>query len=114
MLGLTVRWSLTDAPLGVLEELKTYVEDVSFSRFAGLPDLRFKTWRTRDGEWFEGTYVFRTAEARAAFQADFERSAHEAPGTKMIGSVPVLIEPFEVVAVVRGPAGFRSSARFED
>ncbi|WP_235503297.1 hypothetical protein [Aeromicrobium sp. Root495] len=105
---------MTDAPSGILEQLKTFVEDESFSRFAGLPDLRFKAWRTREGEWFEGTYVFRTAQAREAFQADFEKSAHEVPGTTMIGSVPILIEPFEVVAVVRGPAGFRSSARFED
>ena len=113
MFGLTVRWSLTDAPLDVMEQLHTYVEDESFARFAGLPDLRFKTWRARPGEWFEGTYVFVSDTARASFQEGFERVAHEAAGTKIIGSTPILIEPFEVVSVVRGPAGFRSMPRFE-
>lgn len=113
MFGLSVRWSLTDAPPGTLERLHAYVEDVSLPRFAGLDGLRYKTWRARDGEWFEGTYVFVSEEARAEFQASFTSTADSAPGSELIGSPPVLIEAFEVVAVVRGPAGFRSSARFE-
>lgn len=113
MFGLSVRWSLTDAPPGTLERLHAYVEDVSLSRFAGLDGLRYKTWRAREGEWFEGTYVFVSAEARADFQTSFTAGADSAPGTELIGSPPVLIEAFEVVAAVRGPAGFRSSARFE-
>lgn len=113
MFGLTVRWSLADAPKGTLKRLRTYVEDESFKKFAGLEGLRFKTWRARKGEWFEGTYVFVDDPTRAAFQADFEEHARTAPGTAIIGSVPMLIEPFEVIAVVRGPAGFRSAADFE-
>jgi len=111
--GLTVRWSLADAPPDTLDKLRTYVEDVSFSHFAGLEGLRFKSWRARQGEWFEGSYVFASPEARDAFQADFEPKAAESAGSTIIGSAPILIEPCEIVAVVRGPSGFRSSASFE-
>lgn len=113
MFGLTVRWSLTGAPEGALETLRSYVEDESFARFAALDGLRFKTWRARNGEWFEGSYVFVSDEARSAFQASFEQNAADAPSSRLIGVAPELVEPYEVVAVVRGPAGFRSSARFE-
>lgn len=113
MFGLTVRWSLTDAAPDVLDELRTYVEDVSYARFEGLDGLRFKTWRARPGEWFEGTYVFASSEARDAFQSGFEPGAAEAPGSRIIGGAPVLIEPYEVVAVVEGPEGFRAAPRFE-
>jgi len=113
MYGLTVRWSLADAPKGTLKALRTYVEDESFARFAGLDGLRFKTWRARKGEWFEGSYVFVSEEARAAFQKGFEEIAADSAGSKLIGSAPITIEPCEIVAVVRGPAGFRSSPRFE-
>ena len=113
MFGLTIRWSLADAPKGTLKKLRTYVEDESFRRFAGLDGLRFKTWRARKGEWFEGTYVFKDSESRQVFQDDFEKHVKKAAGTKIIGAEPILIEPFEVVAVVRGPAGFRSAANFE-
>ncbi|MBC9226403.1 hypothetical protein GL325_08725 [Aeromicrobium sp. 636] len=112
MYGLSVRWSLADAPPGTLERLREYVEAESHAKFAGLPGLRFKTWRAREDEWFEGTYVFVSDEVRAEFQADFETRAADAPATAMTGVAPQ-IEPFEVVAVVRGPAGFRSAARFE-
>ncbi|MFS0884250.1 hypothetical protein [Aeromicrobium sp. 179-A 4D2 NHS] len=107
-----MRWSLTDAPAGTLDRLRDYVEHESHAKFAGLSGLRFKTWRAREGEWFEGTYVFVSDEARAAFQTDFETRADGVPGSTMTGTTPA-IEPFEVVAVVRGPAGFRSAARFE-
>ena len=113
MLGLSVRWSLAGTPDGTLEALRTYVEEDSFRRFAALEGLRFKTWRAREGDYFEGTYVFASSSVREQFQAQMEQQAAELPGTSLIGSPPVLIEPFEVVAVVRGPAGFRSSARFE-
>lgn len=113
MYGLTVRWSLDAAPEGALEQLRDYVENTSFARFAGLDGLRFKSWRTRPGEWFEGSYVFVSDEARTAFQTQFEATAHAAPGTEIVGRPPVLVEAHEVVAVVRGPAGFRSAARFE-
>ncbi|MGH3475150.1 MAG: hypothetical protein ACRDOT_09590 [Aeromicrobium sp.] len=113
MHGLTVRWSLADAPSDTLDKLRTYVEDVSFAKFAGLEGLRFKSWRAREGEWFEGSYVFASANARDAFQADFEPTAAESAGSRIIGSGPILIEPCEIVAVVRGPSGFRSSPTFE-
>jgi len=113
MYGLTVRWSLADAPKGTLKALRSYVEDESFAKFAGLDGLRFKSWRARKGEWFEGSYVFVSDEARAAFQDTFEKIAADSAGSKIIGSPPVTIEPYEVVAVVRGKAGFRSSASFE-
>ena len=73
MFGLTVRWSLQDAPKGTLKALRAYVEDESYAKFAGLDGLRVKTWRARRGEWFEGSYVFVSDEARAKFQADFTR-----------------------------------------
>lgn len=113
MFGLTVRWSLADAPKGTLKALRTYVEDESFQRFAGLEGLRFKTWRAVKGQWFEGTYVFVSDDARAAFQHDFEKKAATSSGSKIIGSAPVVIEACEIIGVVRGPAGFRSSADFE-
>jgi hypothetical protein len=111
--GLTVRWSLADAPADTLDKLRTYVEDVSFAKFAGLDGLRFKSWRARQGEWFEGSYVFASAAARDAFQAGFEPGAAESAGSRIIGSGPILIEPCEIVAVVRGPSGFRSSPTYE-
>ena len=113
MFGLTVRWSLQGAPKGTLKALRAYVEDESYARFAGLDGLRVKTWRARKGEWFEGSYVFVSDEARAKFQADFEQRAAASPGSKLIGSAPISIEACEIVAVVRGPAGFRSSSHFE-
>lgn len=113
MYGLTVRWSLADAPKGTLKKLRAYVEEESFAKFAGLDGLRVKTWRARKGEWFEGSYVFVSEEARAAFQDSFEKIAADSAGSKIIGSAPVTIEACEIVAVVRGPAGFRSSASFE-
>lgn len=112
MYGLTVRWSLAEAPSDTLARLKDYVENESHAKFAGLAGLHVKTWRARAGEWFEGTYVFVSDEARASFQADFESRADSVPGTTMTGASP-RIEPFEVVAVVEGPAGFRDAARFE-
>lgn len=113
MFGLTVRWSLVDTPDGTLEALRAFVEDESHTRFAGLEGLRVKTWRAREGQWFEGSYVFVSDDARAAFQRSFEESADTSAGSRIIGASPILIEPCEIIAVVRGPAGFRSSSRFE-
>lgn len=113
MYGLTVRWSLANAPKKVLKELKAYVENESHNKFAGLDGLRFKTWRSREGEWFEGCYVFKSENDRIKFQQTFEEKAHKSAASKIIGSAPILIEPCEIVAVVRGPAGFRSSPAFE-
>ena len=111
MNGLTVRWSLTDAAEGVAETLAAYVADTSHARFTGKPGLRFKTWRMRAGEWFEGCYVFAGDEERAAFQEEFAAVAAESPGSQIIGSAPVLIEPCDIVAVAEGGSGFRASPR---
>ncbi len=109
--GLTVRWSLADAPAGVDEALADYVAETSYDRFSALPDLAYKTWRTKPGEWFEGCYVFVDEGSRAAFQETFTASAAEAPGSRIIGSGPVLIEACAVVAIAEGGAGFRPARR---
>ena len=111
MLGLTVRWSLADAPEGVEEQLATYVAETSHARFTGMAGLRFKTWRMRLGEWFEGCYVFATDEAREDFQRSFAAGAAESPGSQIVGSPPVLIEACDVVAVAEGWDGFVAAPR---
>ena len=111
MNGLTVRWSLADAPAGVADELRTYVAETSHAKFTGLSGLRFKTWRMREGEWFEGCYVFVSDEARRAFQETFTAGAAEAPGSQIIGSPPVLIEECHIVAVAEGWDGFHATPR---
>ena len=111
MNGLTVRWSLADAPAGVEEALATYVADVSHARFTGRPGLPFKTWRMVPGEWFEGCYVFVDDAARSAFQAEFAAVAAESPGSQIVGSAPVSIQPCEIVAVAEGGEGFASLPR---
>lgn len=113
MRGLTVRWSLADAPADVAEQLATYVADTSHARFTGQDGLSYKTWRTVPGEWFEGCYVFADDAARAAFQESFTAVAAESPGSQIIGSAPVLIEPCEIVAIAEGAAGFAAAARAE-
>lgn len=111
MRSLTIRWSLADAPDGVEEELASYVESTSHARFTGMAGLRYKTWRVRPGEWFEGHYVFVSDEARAAFQRTFVEGMADAPGTRIIGSEPILVEASEVVAVAEGWDGFQPAAR---
>lgn len=110
MKALTVRWSLTEAGPDVADQLAAYVAETSHARFTGMPGLRFKTWRMRRGEWFEGCYVFASDEARAHFQAQFEPDAAGAPGSRIVGSPPILVEPCEVVAVAEGGEGFAASA----
>ena len=111
--ALTVRWSLAEAPDGVEEELRDYVADSSHARFEKREGLRFKTWRMRPGEWFEGCYVFVDDAARAAFQQAFSADADDSPGSKIIGSGPVLIEECEVVAVAGGAEGFVSVPSYD-
>ncbi len=112
MNGLTVRWSLADAPAGVEEQLASYVADTSHARFTGMAGLRFKTWRCRAGEWFEGCYVFESDAARAQFQAAFAETAAESPGSQIIGSAPILIEACDIVAVAEGGSGFLAAGRY--
>jgi hypothetical protein len=111
MKGLTVRWSLADAPEGVEEQLASYVADTSHARFTGMPGLAYKTWRLAPSEWFEGCYVFEDDAARTAFQENFSATAAESPGSQIIGSAPVLIEPCEIVAIAEGAAGFAAAPR---
>lgn len=106
MFGLSVRWSLKDADPGVAPQLRDYVVQTSIARFTGMEGLHFKTWRMVEGEWFEGTYVFATARDRDHFLASFMPGESTAPGSLLIGAAPVSYEPFEVVAVAEGGAGF--------
>ena len=105
--GLAVRWSLQGAPTDVATKLRDYVVGTSMANFMFLDGLAFKTWRMVEGEWFEGTYVFDEAVYRDDFQKDFAERAAVSAGSEIIGSPPVLIEPFEVVAIAEGPGGFR-------
>jgi hypothetical protein len=111
MRGLTVRWSLAEAPDDVAAELAAYIAETSHARFTGKPGLAFKTWRMRPGEWFEGCYVFGSEEERRAFQEEFTAVAAESPGSQIIGSAPVLIEACDIVAIAEGGAGFTASPR---
>ena len=106
MYGLAVRWSLHHAPSDAAQQLRTYVCDTSIDRFSGMPGLCFKTWRMVPGEWFEGVYVWQTAQARQEFLTTFRAGADTAPGSQLSGSPPVAYEEFEVVAVAEGGAGF--------
>jgi hypothetical protein len=112
MHGLTVRWSLAGGPDGVEESLASYVAETSHARFSVLEGLRFKTWRSRPGEWFEGCYVFESSAARDAFQEQFTATAAESPGSRIAGAPPVLIEPCDVVAVAEGAAGFLAAPSY--
>jgi hypothetical protein len=105
--GLSVRWSLEDAPTDVAPRLREYVVGTSMARFMFLDGLAFKTWRMVEGKWFEGTYVFDEQVYRDDFLREFSSTAARSPGTEIIGSPPVTIEPFEVVAIAEGPGGFR-------
>ena len=102
MYGLAVRWSLTEAEAGVEQRLRDFVAATSLNRFSGMDGLRFKTWRMVEGEWFEGTYVWATAAARDAFAERDRTGQADSPGTRIIGSPPVLHAPFEVVGVAEG------------
>ena len=113
MNGLTVRWSLADAPAGVEEALASYVAETSHARFTVMAGLRYKTWRSVPGEWFEGCYVFEDDAARSAFQQTFTAGAAESPGSQIIGSPPILIEPCVIVAIAEGASGFEAAARAE-
>ena len=113
MHGLNVRWSLADAPDDTLDRLRAYVRDSSHERFSGMDGLRFKTWRAREGEWFEGCYVFESDAARAAFQKSFSETAAESPGSVIVGTSPISIEECTIVAVAEGGDGFAPSATYE-
>ena len=113
MNGMTVRWSLADAPAGVEEELASYVAGTSHARFSAMDGLHLKVWRCVPGEWFEGCYVFEDDAARSEFQATFTATAAESPGSQIIGSPPILIEPCSIVAIAEGASGFVATPRAE-
>ena len=108
--GLAVRWSLEDCGPEVAHQQREYVVGTSIARFMFLDGLAFKVWRMRDGEWFEGTYVFDSEHERDRFRTQFEADAATSPGSQLIGSAPVIIEDYEVVAIAEGPAAFRRGA----
>ena len=108
--GLSVRWSLADAPADVAQQLREYVVGTSMANFMFLEGLAFKTWRMREDEWFEGTYVFDAAKDRDEFKESFASGADTSPGSEIVGSAPIEIDDFEVVAIAEGPAGFRRGA----
>ena len=111
MLGLTIRWSLAGAPEGAEEQLARFVAETSHARFTGMAGLRWKTWRMVRGEWFEGSYVFATSEAREEFQRTVTEGAAQSPGSQMIGSPPILVEACDIVAVAEGWDGFAAAPR---
>ena len=111
--GLTVRWSLENAPNDAADQLREYVVGTSIARFMFLDGLAFKVWRMREGEWFEGCYVFATPADRAAFQETFTAGAAESPGSQIIGSPPILIEECDVVAVAEGGSGFLAAPSYD-
>ncbi len=114
MYGLTVRWSLADTPDDTLDRLRAYVRDGSHARFTGMEGLNFKTWRARAGEWFEGCYVFDSADARAEFQEMFTADAATSPGSAIVGRPPIAIEECTIVAVAEGGSRFASAAAYEE
>ena len=44
------------------------------------------------------------------FKRQFEEGAADSPGSRLIGSSPVSIEDYEVVAIAEGLPGFRRGA----
>ena len=103
MHGLTVRWSLADAGPDVAQQLREYVCGPSLARFTGLEGLAFKTWRMREGEWFEGTYVWATAQARADFLEAFRSSPSAV--TQLVGHGPEVVQEWDVVGFAVGAEG---------
>ena len=49
---------------------------------------------------------------RDAFETEFRTVVAESPGSQLVGSAPVLIEPCEVVAVAEGAEGFLAAPRY--
>ena len=56
--------------------------------------------------------MFVSDDARADFQTSFEATAAESPGSQIIGSAPILIEPCDVVAVAEGGEGFLAAPSY--
>jgi hypothetical protein len=101
--GLTVRWSLRDAPAGTEQALREYVRDESVARFTGMPGLVQKTWQMTERGFFAGVYVWATAQARAEFLERFR--ANPSQVSHIVGADPESISEWEVVGVAVGAEG---------
>ena len=103
MYGLTVRWSLRDAPAGTDAALRAYVRDTSVARFTGMPGLVQKTWQMTDRGFFSGIYIWSSEPARAGFLEHFR--ANPSPVSAMVGSGPELVQEWDLVGVAVGGDG---------
>jgi hypothetical protein len=107
MHGLTVRWSLRDAPAGTAQALRDYVRDESVPRFTGMPGLVQKTWQLAEHGFFSGNYVWATPEAREQFLEQFR--ANPSKVTQLVGAGPELISEWELIGFAAGAEGPLSS-----
>lgn len=104
MYGLTIRWSLTHAPAGVVAALRDYVRDESVARFTGMAGLHFKTWQIVDAGFFAGVYVWATESARAEFLAAFRASPSRV--SQIVGHDPDVVQEWDVAGLAVGGEGF--------
>ncbi len=114
MNGLTVRWSLADAPAGVEEALASYVAETSHARFsamagAALQDLAHAC----RGSGSRAATSSRTTPPARRSRRPSPRARPSRPGSQIIGSPPILIEPCSIVAVAEGASGFVAAPRAE-
>ena len=107
MHGLTVRWSLRDAPAGTSQALRDYVREQSVPRFTGMPGLIQKSWQLAEHGFFSGVYVWATPQARADFLEQFR--ANPSPVTQLVGAAPELIQEWELIGFAVGAEGPLSS-----
>jgi hypothetical protein len=103
MYGLTVRWSLRDAPAGTAAALREYVRETSVPRFTGMPGLVQKTWQMTDRGFFSGVYVWSSESARAGFLEQFR--ANPSPVSALVGTGPELVQEWDLVGVAVGGDG---------
>jgi predicted secreted protein len=103
MYGLTIRWSLMDAPPGTADSLRDYVVSESKERFTGMPGLHQKTWQIAEHGFFSGVYVWATEQARARFLEDFR--ANPSRVSQLVGHGPDVIQEWELLAVAVGAEG---------
>ena len=79
MKGLTVRWSLADAPDGVEDELASYVADTSHAKFTGMAGLASRPGGCAGGV-VRGLLRVRYREAREDFQEPLHRGGSRVAG----------------------------------
>lgn len=103
MYGLTIRWSLMDAPPGTAEVLRDYVLTESQPHFSGMPGLHQKTWQMAERGYFSGVYIWATAEARSGFLETFR--ANPSKVSQLVGHGPDVLQEWELLAVAVGAEG---------